>query len=304
MPMHQEPAISDEEVERRLGAGRRARPAVARRHREVLPRRRARVGHRVAASTPARSGVNAHPFWPDVERYAELVRRFTAAGFSAITHAVGDGAVHGALDAYEAAGPPRRGMHRVEHIETLDRRGPAALRRARRRRVDAAAAHGGPRRPGRRRARGSTGSRRARYERGFRPATSRASGRDPAARLGLDGRRLRPARRDGMGAAAARARAARSASRICRARRSTASRRCAATRPARPQSPATRTVYGRLRPGLRADITALGADPVETDPDELPTCRSSSRWSTGGSCDLGARAGRGDRRRGRCRRPR
>ena len=29
-------------------------------------------------------------------------------------------------------------------------------------------------------------------------------------------------------------------------------------------------VYGRLRPGLRADITAFAADPVDTDPDELP----------------------------------
>ena len=29
-------------------------------------------------------------------------------------------------------------------------------------------------------------------------------------------------------------------------------------------------VYGRLKPGLRADITAFAADPVETHPDELP----------------------------------
>jgi predicted amidohydrolase YtcJ len=68
---------------------------------------------------PGPRGVNAAPFWPDVGRYRELVARFTAAGFACITHAVGDGAVRGALDAYEAAGPPARGMHRVEHIETL-----------------------------------------------------------------------------------------------------------------------------------------------------------------------------------------
>ena len=97
---------------------RRARPAVARRDGQVLPRRRARVRHRVAARARAGRRERA-PFWPSVERYAELVRRFTAAGFSVTTHAVGDGAVHGALDAYEAAGPPARGMHRVEHIETL-----------------------------------------------------------------------------------------------------------------------------------------------------------------------------------------
>ena len=29
-------------------------------------------------------------------------------------------------------------------------------------------------------------------------------------------------------------------------------------------------VYGRLRVGLRADITAFAADPCEVDPDELP----------------------------------
>jgi hypothetical protein len=29
-------------------------------------------------------------------------------------------------------------------------------------------------------------------------------------------------------------------------------------------------VYGRLKPGLRADITAFAQDPVDTDPDELP----------------------------------
>jgi predicted amidohydrolase YtcJ len=68
---------------------------------------------------PGPGGVNAAPFWPDLDRYRDLVDRFTAAGFSCITHAVGDGAVRGALDAYEAAGPPARGMHRIEHIETL-----------------------------------------------------------------------------------------------------------------------------------------------------------------------------------------
>src|SRR4029079_792052 len=30
------------------------------------------------------------------------------------------------------------------------------------------------------------------------------------------------------------------------------------------------SVCGRLKPGLRADITAFAQDPVETDPDELP----------------------------------
>ena len=62
------------------------------------------------------------PFWPDVDAYREAVRIFDAAGFQCITHAIGDRAVHEALNAYrdaaEANGAhPRR--HRVEHLETL-----------------------------------------------------------------------------------------------------------------------------------------------------------------------------------------
>ncbi len=118
MPMHQAPSITDAEVEERLPlAGERGRLWRAGTAKFFLD------GVLDSGTAwlvdPGPGGANAHPFWPDVGRYAELVRRFTDAGFSAITHAVGDGAVRGALDAYAAAGPPRRGMHRVEHIETL-----------------------------------------------------------------------------------------------------------------------------------------------------------------------------------------
>src|SRR5919202_2627027 len=118
VPMHQPPEITDEEVEARLGLagahGRRWRAGTAKFFLDgVLDSGTAWLVE------PGPGGANAAPFWPDVGRYAELVWRFTFAGFSAVTHAVGDGAVRGALDAYEAAGPPRRGRHRVEHIETL-----------------------------------------------------------------------------------------------------------------------------------------------------------------------------------------
>jgi predicted amidohydrolase YtcJ len=61
-------------------------------------------------------------FWPDPDAYREAVRIFDAAGFQCITHAIGDRAVHEALNAYrdaaEANGDhPRR--HRIEHLETL-----------------------------------------------------------------------------------------------------------------------------------------------------------------------------------------
>ena len=153
---------------------------------------------------PGPGGVNAAPFWPDLDRYRDLVDRFTAAGFSCITHAVGDGAVRGALDAYEAAGPPARGMHRIEHIETL---------------VDSDL----PRFAGLGVAAGMQplhmegldepdvpsswvdGLSEGRYERRFPRRRPGRVGRGGGARIGLDGRGLRPARGHGVGDAAAQA---------------------------------------------------------------------------------------------------
>jgi predicted amidohydrolase YtcJ len=68
---------------------------------------------------PDTNGQGRLPFWPDPYRYSELVTRFTRAGFQCATHAVGDRAVRAALDAYQAAGVPPTGHHRIEHIETL-----------------------------------------------------------------------------------------------------------------------------------------------------------------------------------------
>ncbi|HET6510262.1 MAG TPA: amidohydrolase [Baekduia sp.] len=119
MPMHQPPGITDEEVAWHLGAvgerGRRWRAGTAKFFLDgVLDSGTAWL------VDPGPGGLNADPFWPSLARYEELVARFTAAGFSCITHAVGDGAVRGALDAYERAGAPTRGrMHRIEHLETV-----------------------------------------------------------------------------------------------------------------------------------------------------------------------------------------
>jgi predicted amidohydrolase YtcJ len=68
---------------------------------------------------PDAEGQGTAPFWPDPTRYAAAVARFAGAGFQCITHAVGDRAVRAALDAYAAGGPPARGRHRIEHLETL-----------------------------------------------------------------------------------------------------------------------------------------------------------------------------------------
>jgi predicted amidohydrolase YtcJ len=264
VPMHQEPAIGDEEVERRLALagehGRLWRAGTAKFFLDgVLESGTAWL------LEPGPNGENAHPFWPSVERYAELVRRFTAAGFSAITHAVGDGAVRGALDAYEAAGPPARGMHRVEHIETLD---DADLPRFAALGVAASMQPlhmEGLDDPGTPSAwrRGLSGGR---YERGFRTGDIAASGAvlalgsdwmvadfDP--RVGMAWARLRrtPGLRDRTPYLPAQALSAEQ------------TLRGYTTEPAKVVGDRT----GRLREGLPADITAFAADPVDIDPDEL-----------------------------------
>ena len=267
MPMHQEPAITDEEVERRLPLacehGRRWRAGTAKFFLDgVLESGTAWL------VDPGPGGVNAHPFWPSVERYAELVRRFTDAGFSAITHAVGDGAVRGALDAYQAAGPPRRGLHRIEHIETLlDADLPrfaelgvaASMQPLHMEGLD------DPSMPSAWVDGLSTG----RYERGFRTADLAASGAvlplgsdwmvadfDP--RVGMAWARLR--RKPG-----APQRVPYLPEQALDGLQTLHGYTVAAAQVAGDDA-----VGGRLRPGMRADITALATDPVDVDPDELP----------------------------------
>jgi hypothetical protein len=68
---------------------------------------------------PDLTGEGTAPNWPDPGRYAELVRRCVAAGVGCATHAIGDQAIRTALDAYAAArgdralSPPCR----IEHVE-------------------------------------------------------------------------------------------------------------------------------------------------------------------------------------------
>jgi predicted amidohydrolase YtcJ len=267
VPMHQEPAISDEEVSERLllvsEHGRLWRTGTAKFFLDgVLESGTAWL------LDPGPKGENAHPFWPSVERYAALVDRFTRAGFSAITHAVGDGAVNGALNAYEAAGPPRRGMHRVEHIETLV---DADLPRFAR--LDVAASMqplhmeglDDPAAP----SAWLDGLSAGRAERGFRTGDLAASGAtlplgsdwmvadfDP--RYGMAWARLRrtPGRPDLTPYLPA------------QALDGLQTLHGYTTQAARVNG--DEGVSGRLRPGLRADITALAADPVTCAPDELP----------------------------------
>jgi len=69
---------------------------------------------------PDSEGECSLPFWPDPLHYRRAVATFARAGFQCATHATGDRGVREALDAYRDAGAaPRRGRHRIEHIETL-----------------------------------------------------------------------------------------------------------------------------------------------------------------------------------------
>jgi predicted amidohydrolase YtcJ len=266
VPMHFDPSTDEAEIERRLAlpdeAGRLWRSGTAKFFLDGV------MESGTAWQTePGPGGANAAPFWTEVDRYADLVRRCTEAGFACITHAVGDGAVRAALDAYEAAGPPRRGMHRVEHIETLldddlprfaelgvaasmqplhmeglDRGEPAAW-------FDGLA-------PGR-------------LERGWRSADIARTG--AVLGLGSDWMVADYDPRVGMAWA--------------RLRREPGELERTPYLPEQALSPA-RTLHGyttcpaaitgdieragRLTPGRNADLTIFGADPLEVSPDELP----------------------------------
>ncbi|MFF8713013.1 amidohydrolase [Streptomyces sp. NPDC015184] len=66
-------------------------------------------------------GESTHAFWPDPERYTEVVGEFHRAGVPTATHAIGDAAVRHVLDSVEKArATGNTGVrHRIEHIETV-----------------------------------------------------------------------------------------------------------------------------------------------------------------------------------------
>jgi predicted amidohydrolase YtcJ len=288
VPMHFDPAVSDDRVEEMLGypdvRGRLWRTGTAKFFLDgVLDSGTAWLVE------PGPGGLNADPFWPDVERYRSLVARFTAAGFSCVTHAVGDGAVRGALDAYEAAGRPERGMHRIEHIETLmdsDLPRFAAL--------DVAAGMqplhmeglDEPDTP----SSWADGLSEGRYERGFRAGDLSRSGAvvalgsdwmvadfDPRVGMGWTLLRRKPG---ATGRVPYLPEQAMDAEAVLHGY-TTAAAAVAGT---------TRT-EGRLRPGMAADVTVLGADPLAVAPDELPDVPVAATVVAGSVVFRGAEAG-------------
>ncbi|MFE3094836.1 amidohydrolase [Streptomyces sp. NPDC059248] len=66
-------------------------------------------------------GRGTDSFWPDPAAYSAAVHRLHRAGVGTATHAIGDAAVRHVLDTVEALGPRGTGapVHRIEHIETV-----------------------------------------------------------------------------------------------------------------------------------------------------------------------------------------
>ncbi|MFM9591883.1 amidohydrolase [Streptomyces scabiei] len=64
-------------------------------------------------------GQGTDAFWPDPTAYSDAVRQLHRAGVRTATHAIGDAAVRHVLDTIASLGPSGRLAHRVEHIESV-----------------------------------------------------------------------------------------------------------------------------------------------------------------------------------------
>ena len=266
VPMLMEPDVTDEEVAALIGhAGRRG-------HRWRGGVAKFFIDGVIDSGTawlfePGADGGNADPYWPDPARYAAVVAACARGGLQCATHAIGDRAVAAALDAYRDAGARGRGPHRVEHIETL--RDEELGRFA----AEGVAASMQPLHamgldePGPFNWRDRLTP--AQVDRGFRWADLRRSGAILA--LGSDWPVVSADPRPGLGWA--------------RLRREPGERDRVPFHPEQALSAAEalegytteaarivgeEALGGRIAPGLRADLTGLGADPVDAPADELP----------------------------------
>ncbi|MFF7387801.1 amidohydrolase [Streptomyces scabiei] len=64
-------------------------------------------------------GQGTDAFWPDPAAYSAAVRELHRAGVRTATHAIGDAAVRHVLDTVATLGPGGRLAHRIEHIESV-----------------------------------------------------------------------------------------------------------------------------------------------------------------------------------------
>ena len=119
LPLLMEPDVSDDEVAgllaaRAPGAGGAGAPGW-RSSSSTVSSTAAPAG----CSSRARTARAPSPTGPTRSATPRSSRRCAQAGLQCATHAIGDRAVAAALDAYRDAGARGSGPHRVEHIETL-----------------------------------------------------------------------------------------------------------------------------------------------------------------------------------------
>ncbi|MGW2046913.1 amidohydrolase [Streptomyces sp. NPDC001858] len=217
-------------------------------------------------------GQGTAAFWPDPGAYAEAVRSLHARGVRTATHAIGDAAVRHVLDVVAGLGAGARGRHRVEHIESVP---DAVLPRFAELGV---AASMQPPHTAYTRADGTDEwSRRLGAERAGRAWRLRDL-RDAGATVALgsdwpiapyDVRGVLADARAPRGAAAARA-----------GLTGLEALEGCTTHAARAAGESE--VAGRVAVGLRADLTALGLDPVEAPADEL--AQAPVRLTVTGGC--------------------
>ncbi|MYU07080.1 amidohydrolase family protein [Streptomyces sp. SID8366] len=204
-------------------------------------------------------GRGTDAFWPDPRAYAEAVRTLHTAGVRTATHAIGDAAVRHVLDTVASLGPGGRGAHRIEHIETApDELLPRFAELG-------VAASMQPPHTGYTRDDGSDEwSRRLGGERAARAWRLRDL-RDAGATVALgsdwpiahfDARAVLATARRPKGAAAHRAGL-------------TASQALEGCTSHAAAAAGESGIAGRIAPGFRADLTALGMDPVRASPGEL-----------------------------------
>jgi predicted amidohydrolase YtcJ len=202
-------------------------------------------------------GRGTDAFWPDPAAYADAVRTLHRAGVPTATHAIGDAAVRHVLDTVETlgAGGPR---HRIEHLETLPDEQLARLAP-----LGVAASMQPPHTAFTRADHSDEWSRRLGAERAGRAWRQRAV-RDAGAVLALgsdwpiapfDIREVLAHAMTPRGAATGHGLTGLQALEGCTSHAALAA--------------GEESVAGRIAPGYRADLTALGLDPVAAPADEV-----------------------------------
>ncbi|MBT2449859.1 amidohydrolase [Streptomyces sp. ISL-43] len=210
-------------------------------------------------------GRGTDAFWPDPHAYARAVRVLDAAGVRTATHAIGDAAVRHVLDTVASLGEQARTRHRIEHIETVP---DDQLKRFAE--LGVIASMQPPHTAYTRADHGDEWSKRLGAERAGRAWRCRDL-REAGAVLAIgsdwpiahyDARRVLAVARSPLGAASAGTPAWRGAALTgLMALEGMTSHAALAAGEER--------VAGRIATGFRADLTALGLDPVDTPADEL-----------------------------------